>query len=341
MTINNFGLWKDYLYRPSHDPDAQISPEDLYRPHLSTIIPELDRPGADKPSNRTVDLLLNWQNTGSPSKSNEEIDNLVHNVLLHPDFDLNELISFNTIRENKKSDAKEEQSPLLSFQHADIKIEVPSGTKLTASQLFSIPGLYYRNIMSLIKDTFESVIFLQFHLTPYKLFCRHPYHDQHIYSEIYDSGVFLEEHDKVQCAPVEGSCDCERVVAALMFWSDATHLVTFGTTNLWPIYMQFGNLSKYIRGKLNSGATKHVAYIPPLPDSLRDELKAFHEKWNSQKKDILTHCRWELMHGVWRFLLDREFLSAYKHGMVVQCYDGIERRIYPRIFTYSADYPEK
>jgi hypothetical protein len=27
--------------------------------------------------------------------------------------------------------------------------------------------------------------------------------------------------------------------------------------------------------------------------------------------------------------------------MVVKCADGIERRVYPRIFTYSADYPEK
>jgi len=27
--------------------------------------------------------------------------------------------------------------------------------------------------------------------------------------------------------------------------------------------------------------------------------------------------------------------------MVVCWYDGIERRVYPRIFTYSADYPEK
>jgi hypothetical protein len=25
----------------------------------------------------------------------------------------------------------------------------------------------------------------------------------------------------------------------------------------------------------------------------------------------------------------------------VRCHDGVERRIYPRIFTYSADYPEK
>jgi hypothetical protein len=118
-------------------------------------------------------------------------------------------------------------------------------------------------------------------------------------------------------------------MAALMFWSDATHLAMFGTANLWPIYMQFGNLLKYIQGKLNSSTTKHVVYIPPLPDSLQDKVKAFHKKWNLQKKDILTHCCWELMHRVWRFLLDRKFLSAYKHGMVVWCYNGIEQHIYP------------
>ena len=47
------------------------------------------------------------------------------------------------------------------------------------------------------------------------------------------------------------------------------------------------------------------------------------------------------MHEVWRLLLDEEFLHAYKHGIVLMCADGIQRRVYPRIFTYSADYPEK
>lgn len=47
------------------------------------------------------------------------------------------------------------------------------------------------------------------------------------------------------------------------------------------------------------------------------------------------------MHGVWDIILDDEFLQAYKYGIVVKCSDGVERRIYPRIFTYSADYPEK
>jgi len=29
---NTFGLWKEYLYQPSYDPDAFILPEDLYHP---------------------------------------------------------------------------------------------------------------------------------------------------------------------------------------------------------------------------------------------------------------------------------------------------------------------
>lgn len=47
------------------------------------------------------------------------------------------------------------------------------------------------------------------------------------------------------------------------------------------------------------------------------------------------------MHGALRLLLDDEFVEAYKHGIVVDCADGLRRRLFPRIFTYSADYPEK
>jgi hypothetical protein len=103
-----------------------------------------------------------------------------------------------------------------------------------------------------------------------------------------------------------------------MFWSDATHLATFGTAKLWPIYLLFSNLSKYVQCQPDSGATTHVGYIPPLPDLLQDELKSFHQKWDTQQKKILTHCRHELMHYVWAFLLDEDFQHAYKYRIVVQ-----------------------
>jgi len=40
-------------------------------------------------------------------------------------------------------------------------------------------------------------------------------------------------------------------------------------------------------------------------------------------------------------LQDPEFLDAYINGMIVECIDGIKRRLFPRFFIYSADYPEK
>lgn len=48
------------------------------------------------------------------------------------------------------------------------------------------------------------------------------------------------------------------------------------------------------------------------------------------------------MHAILDLLLsDEEFLHAYLHGIVIEFADGIFRRVFPRLFTYSADYPEK
>jgi hypothetical protein len=47
------------------------------------------------------------------------------------------------------------------------------------------------------------------------------------------------------------------------------------------------------------------------------------------------------MHQVWETLLDDDFMGAYHNGLIIQCQDGISRRFFPRVVTYSADYPEK
>jgi hypothetical protein len=57
--------------------------------------------------------------------------------------------------------------------------------------------------------------------------------------------------------------------------------------------------------------------------------------------EVLTHCKRELFQAIWVLLLDEKFMHAYHHGLVVQCYDGIMRRVFPQFFSYSADYPEK
>ncbi|KAJ3884505.1 hypothetical protein GG344DRAFT_71294 [Lentinula edodes] len=107
------------------------------------------------------------------------------------------------------------------------------------------------------------------------------------------------------------------------------------------LYMLFDNLSKYVRASPNSGAVHHLAYIPTIPDSVKHEISKFKINWKTQAKEIIAHCNRELYHAVWRFFLNDAFLHAYKYGIVIKCFDGVECRVYPRFFTYSADYPEK
>ena len=59
------------------------------------------------------------------------------------------------------------------------------------------------------------------------------------------------------------------------------------------------------------------------------------------KKPLISHLRRELLHAIWDLLLDEEFIQAYVHGIPILCGNGVKQRIYLRIFTYSADYPEK
>ncbi|KAJ7115737.1 hypothetical protein C8R44DRAFT_880156 [Mycena epipterygia] len=349
---NGFGLWRQYLHRPSYDPDSLISLDDLsnqFPPDDSEPSPLPPKnPAASSSSNASTSLLMSWQNNGHTTKSAGQLNSLVQDVLLDPNFKVEDLKGFNAERAEKQAekDAAEAFPLLNDFQQADVEIEVPSGSATVAPKKFTVPGLYYRSLVSVIKTAFADPLSRHFHLTPFTLFhkLRSTAGKIRVFSELYNSDAFIKEHDNIRLRgalpPNDQGCKREKVIAALMFWSNSTHLANFGTAKLWPVYMLFGNLSKYIHGKPNSGAEHHVAYIPSLPDSVQDLLAKFHTKWATQQKEILTHCRRELMHAVWKHLLDDEFLDAYKYGIVIRCADGIERRVYPRIFTYSADYPE-
>ena len=56
---------------------------------------------------------------------------------------------------------------------------------------------------------------------------------------------------------------------------------------------------------------------------------------------VELHCKRELMHAVWKHLMDEEFVEGCTKGLVIKCVDSIERVFFVRIITYSADYPEK
>ncbi|KAH7905471.1 hypothetical protein BJ138DRAFT_1138264 [Hygrophoropsis aurantiaca] len=122
--------------------------------------------------------------------------------------------------------------------------------------------------------------------------------------------------------------------------ADATHLTTLGETQLWPVYLYFGNESKYRQCKPSCNLSNHVPYFQKLPASFKDFI-CEHTNGKGASCGCTTHCQRELFQAQWEVLLDTDFLEAYEHGPVIQCCDGIRCRFYPQIFTYSVDYPEK
>lgn len=84
----------------------------------------------------------------------------------------------------------------------------------------------------------------------------------------------------------------------------------------------------------------HANLIRQLPDEFAHFATQF-TGGRGPKKPFLAFCRCEFFHTQVEVLLNDDFLEAWHHGIVIQCFDGILCRFYPCVFTYSADYPEK
>jgi hypothetical protein len=67
------------------------------------------------------------------------------------------------------------------------------------------------------------------------------------FDEVYTSDAFIEANDTLQKQQNELGCRLEKVILGLMLWSDSAHSASFGpNAKVWPIYLYFANLSKYI-----------------------------------------------------------------------------------------------
>jgi len=60
----------------------------------------------------------------------------------------------------------------------------------------------------------------------------------------------------------------EPFIAGIIFYSDATHLTSFGTASLYPMYMYVGNQSQYTHAKPSEFTAHHIAYIPKVFQNL-------------------------------------------------------------------------
>ncbi|KAG2337754.1 hypothetical protein BDR05DRAFT_978379 [Suillus weaverae] len=224
-----------------------------------------------------------------------------------------------------------------------VTISIPTKSKEDGAWPYTVPGFHFRPLLEVIRSAFSDIQAGAFHLLPFKHLWKDPLddHQERIYDELYTSDAWLEAQDSIQKLPREPGCSLEHVVAGLMFFSDATHLANFGTAKAWPLYMYFGNLTKYICSSPTSGACHLVGFLPSLPDSIKDILTSLPHISKTGMSCLQTHCHREVFQACWEILLDEDFCYTYQHGIILKCADGVLRRVFPRIFTYSADYPEK
>ena len=147
-----------------------------------------------------------------------------------------------------------------------VEISVPFHRRMKNPGVSKFIGveLHHRSLVEVIKERVSDPhTAAQIHLEPYELLWKPtPQHREvKMHGEIYTSEAFREAHNALQNSPPEQDCEMPRVVAALMFWSDATHLTQFGSSQLWPCYMFLGNESKYRRCKPSCNLCSHVAYF--------------------------------------------------------------------------------
>jgi hypothetical protein len=270
-TFNTLGLSRLYPRRPSFEPDKFVPssllsttcPATMQDTHSNILPPPYPFP------NMTVYRLMSWMNSGSSQKSETEITRLVKEVILAEDFDAKHLEDFSVRRSLSELDSdpggkKIEFSD--DWTQTSVTIEIPTKSKEEDARSFSIPGFHFRPLVEVIRSAFVDIQANAFHLSPFTRLWKDPLddHEERIFDELYTSDSWLDAQDELQKLPREPGCTLERVVASLMFFSDATHLANFGTAKAWPLYMYFGNLTKYARSAPKSGACHLVGFLPSV-----------------------------------------------------------------------------
>ena len=143
---------------------------------------------------------------------------------------------------------------------------------------FEVRGVRYRSLVDLLVAKVQDPSFSKsFEYTPFTEWCCPPGSTKPIwiYGEAYSSDAAVQFHEEIKgIPPPPEHPQIESVVVMLMLGSDATHLADFGTASLWPIYISFGNMSKYDRSRTSEFAVCHLAYLPKVasPVPLRHQL---------------------------------------------------------------------
>jgi hypothetical protein len=275
---NAFGLSRCYYSTdfPSHDPE-EFNEFDA----LSDICNPPHEVDVGPYPNYSSFALGEWYWSDGIQKTKQNFKNLI-DIITSPDFHPKDVsdtkwdsIDYRLARDEEEM-WEDEDNSARGWEPTSVTIQVPFH-RFTASpglQHYTVHDFWHRSIVSILKEKLvDDREFRHFHLEPYKLEWQPTPEDPSIrvHGELYTSPAFLKAHTELQASQGEPGCNLPRVIVGLMFASDQTHLTSFGDTKLWPLYLFFGNDSKYRRGKPSLHLCNHVAYFC--------QVRIFHCQW--------------------------------------------------------------
>ena len=282
---NIFGLLRKYHGNrfPDHDPEGHLSFEDLCnscptptQPANPVVSDNTQLPTFLPYPNESSFALGHWYWNEGQQKTLSGFRKLIEIVgnpgflpsdVRHTDWDqINSLLA-DPQAEKGENDAEWMDAADEGWNTTEIKISVPfhRGSREPGTKIYRAASLYHRSLIAVMRERVaDPHDFRYFHIEPYQLLWSSPLNPGqaiHVHGELYTSESFLRAHIELQQSVGEPGCQLTRVICAFMFWSDETHLTSFGNTKLWPVYAFFGNESKYRRGKPSCNSCNHIAYL--------------------------------------------------------------------------------
>lgn len=289
---NSFGLLRCYdkASLPSHDPEDRSDEEsyDRVRQVPSRAESNIGSSAESDNSNRfypypneTSLRLGDWYWNQGSRKSKDNFKKLL-SIIGNKDFRAEDVCDVRWAKIDKELGQMESGGVPewlngdAGWKTAPITITVPFPRRSLhpGPHEYTIPHFYHRSLVSIIREkvmdrTPRAAVF---HYEPYQLLWNPPgrknIKEFQVHGELYTSRAFLEAHRQLQDQAPQPGCDLPRRIVALMFWSDATQLTTFGETKLWPLYVYFGNETKYERCCPSSNLCAHAAYFQTVSNSV-------------------------------------------------------------------------
>lgn len=217
------------------------------QPLLSTsTVSDMTEIPLDECSNISSRLIMGYHWSKS-TKSLDDINYLVHQVIRNTLMDPDSLSDFNAYKEMRLVDAAI-ATWADGWHKSTVQIEVPDGKPHAPGSnspvpIFPVPGLVHCSIIEIIKTVWSSQDSRDFQFIPFcQFWTRTPSgNEERVLGELYTSEVFNTAYEDLQNQPSEPGCKLECIICALILYSDSTHLANFGDAALWPLYLFFGN----------------------------------------------------------------------------------------------------